>query len=379
MNSLYREVISALPYDGLVLSRKLTRVTINLGQRDGIKKGMTIPVIQIIRLKRHPKFGFIVGSDKEILGQIEITKVDKTISFGSIVSEREEGIIQVSNKVAGISSVEYGSASLNSPESIGSGQRPLKDREDAGIAFGKDPEEWKPQPPPTFGQVGVSFGLGLFNNKTQLASAGSLEAKSSAYPRVSLYGELWVNPEWIIRADLVQGIISSDNPLSGSTPGELSQSLSKYSLQAGYNYAFLGDFFGPKVQVLLGFSQARVFVDDTDPRGLTTTTFSGFMISLVGSFPITFAPKWTAGAKLNFYLFPQLEEEPVSSGRESSNSINEFSLFGFYKWKERIHFYGSVEVSLYTSSFSGGGSRTDDANNLSQSDTAFNGGIRYLF
>ncbi len=379
VEGLYRQLISSLPYDGKILSRQLTRVTVDLGQSDGIKSGDVIPVIQIIKLNRHPKFKFIVGTDKEIIGQIQITKVDKKLSFGQIISEKENGIIKKDNKIVAQRSVTYDKIGGGQKGFVKVGQKPLSDRKDAKIAFGEDPEEWKPQPPPTFGEVGAKFGFGSFSNKTQLASAGSVDAKSGIYPRINLFGEFWLTPEYIMRVDLTQGIIESDNPLSGSEPESLSQSMTKYSLQFGYTHNFTGDYFGPKIQALLGFAQSRVFVDDTNPRGLTTTTYSGAMLSIAGSTPLGFVPKWKAGARINFYLFPHLKEEPVSSGRDSNDTMTEFSLFTSYKWMERLHLIGSVDISLYTSSFTGGGTRSDDANNISQSDTSFNAGIKYLF
>jgi hypothetical protein len=375
VGKLYKKTLAHIPYDGIILSRQQNRVTINLGQSDHLKKDQMITAVQIISIKRHPKFNFILSSDKEILGRIRILKVDETLSFGEIVSEKERGAIAKLAKIAGVDPIEY-----PSQDSISDSGVAITDRADAAVSFGEKPREWLPVKPPAFGEIGLKLGFGQFSSTANLATAGSIEAKDSFYPSVSLSGELWLNPEWTVRTDVTQAVIKTNNPLPGSSPSALNQSLSRYSLSVGYNFLLQNDFFGPKFFVNSGFGYYRVSTADSTPRSLTTLNYSGLMLGLGGSFPVTAEREWYIGGSFNLYLFPNLSESPVSSGSSSKNSINEFSFFVQRKISENLLFVGSLDYALYLTDYSGTGTRAPEkATSLSQRHTVLNGGVIYRF
>src|SRR5208282_1436782 len=155
---LLSEIVARLPYSGRVLSRDANRVTVNLGSRDGVQPGQILSVIQIIQAQRHPVFNFLVRTDKEIFGKVRILKVDETLSFGTVVSEKERGAIQKNSKIGPVDFVTYSGG-----ESLSLTPGPaetLGQRDDSKIAFGKDPKPWVPEATPTFGQIGGRLGIG---------------------------------------------------------------------------------------------------------------------------------------------------------------------------------------------------------------------------
>lgn len=376
ITQIYKRIVAKIPYDGLILSRQQNRVTINLGKSDGLQKDQVVTAVQILGVTRHPKFNFIISTEKEILGRIKILKVDETLSFGSIISEKERGAIQRLAKIAGVSQVNYGDpANLTDPS-----VNDLANRPDSPVSFGKTPREWLPTQPPSFGAVGAKLGFGSYSSSAAVSS-GSLEAKSMFYPRLALYGEMWLTSEWMIRADVAQGIINTDNPRAGSKPSELNHLMNRYSMEVGYNFLLRDDFFGPKLNLSAGFMTYRMFVDDSTPTGLTTANYSGMLLGLGGSFPITDDKIWYAGGRLNLFVFTSLNESPKTSGDSSKNSINDFSLFVERKIAENMRLTGSLDFSLYSSSFSGQGTRDngETASSLSQRHTILSGGLVYMF
>ena len=381
MGELYRRIVAKIPYEGLVLSRQLNRVTINLGKADGLTKDQTISAIQIISVTRHPKFNFLVSSEKEILGKIKILKVDDTLSFGAIISEKERGAIQKMAKISGLTQVQYPEGTLGENH----GAPDITNRSDATVTLGKDPKEWLPTRPPSFGAAGAKFGLGTYNNSVSLGSTGTFSASTKVYPSLSVFGELWLTPHWTIRADVMQGVMSVDNPRPGSTPGTLNESVGRYSMQGEYNFLLRDDFFGPKMQLGAGFSQYNVFVQGSNPTALTTDTYSGVFVTVGGSFPISDDKIWYLGGRLNIYLFPNLNETPVSSGGSPKTNIDEFSFSVEKKIFQNLRLTGSVDFALYSTSFTGAGTRTDgngnpeQADSMSQRSVSLTGGINYMF
>ena len=369
-----RQLFDRLPYSGIVLSRQNTRVTVNLGLADGVSEGQVVTAILIVDEKRHPKFGFLVSTEKEILGKIRLEKVEETLSFGNIISERAKGTIDKNTKIEKTDFVEYtGGGYLTDPSSDPTS--PAKDK----ITFGKNPNHWVPLNPPTFGKVGMALGLGSYTSNADLESSGAVQAQANIFPQVSLNGELWITPSLNATAELRQGVINIDNPLSGSEPDTLNVSISQYSLLLGYYILIHGDFFGPKVNFQGGFSKYTRFVDSSNPLALTSTTYSGFLFAIDGSLPIDLQEKITLGATVKLFVNPSLSESPATSGEDSENRINTFSLYAKYKWTERIRFKGSADFEVYSSSFTGSGTRAENAENTSERIITFNGGLEYFF
>jgi hypothetical protein len=145
LSNLLKESIARLPYAGRVLSRESNRVTVNLGARDGIQPNQMLSVVQIIQAQRHPKFNFIIRTEKEIFGKIKILKVDETLSFGVVISEKEKNAIQKNSKIGTIDFVTY-----NAPSGLSltpTAEEALSQRDDGAIAFGKEAKAWQPTNP----------------------------------------------------------------------------------------------------------------------------------------------------------------------------------------------------------------------------------------
>ena len=235
---LMSEVVTRLPYAGRVLSRDGNRVTINLGAQDGIQKDQTLSVIQILQLQRHPKFNFLIRTEKEIFGRVRVLKADETLSFATVVMEKERGAVQKGAKIGTLEGVTY--AKTDSLSAAPTVEDELAQRDDGKLAFGTDPRAWTPQAPPSIGAVGVRLGLGRFTGATTLGEVGGLQASDGVSPSINVDGELWITPEWTFHARMKQGIVTVTNPRRDSTPGRLNQSLSLYDLGFGYSVRFGG-------------------------------------------------------------------------------------------------------------------------------------------
>ncbi|MCB0341047.1 MAG: hypothetical protein H6626_12140 [Pseudobdellovibrionaceae bacterium] len=367
---LLQKALSKLPYTGLVLSRHNNRVTLNIGKQDGVIEGQMVSAVQVIKLNRHPKFDFVINSEKEIIGKIRLLKIEDSLSFGKIVTEKESGAIQKDTKIAGIDFVAYPDDRMLS-DAV-QNEHSLESRPDGPISFGKDPSPWLPQKPPTFGQVGARLGLGYFAG-SMTVPGDSYDAKDPYYMSANIEAELWITPKWTMHARLRQGIISTDNPRSGGDPGELSYSLSSHELLGGYRIRMGPSVWGPNVELLAGFASYRLAVDESQPPGLTTLKYTGFKAGVRGTYPIAEDHSWSLGSELFFLLNPQLSESPSSSGK-SDNTINNFSVFVQRRVALNLRAVGSLDMELYSTKFSSG-----SANSSSRKHTTFSAGLYYLF
>ncbi|HEX4922962.1 MAG TPA: hypothetical protein VFV50_02715, partial [Bdellovibrionales bacterium] len=382
ITELYNKLVTKIPYQGLVLSRNGTRVTLNLGKRDGVTKDQIVSAVQIIKLNRHPKFGFIINTEKEILGKIKLQKVEDTLSFGGIITEKEKGVIKKHTKISGVDFVEYADA----PGFKGyEGEREALEKPGNQIAFGKNPEEWKPVRPATFGQVALELGLGSYTANSSITDGTTTRNPAINNPLVfslRLSSELWVTPQWLLEGELRQSVFSISNPRAGSSPGTLNYSVNKYSLMAGYNFLIRnGEFFGPKVSLLAGFTQFASYVDDANPPILVSTSYRGFTMGLKGSFPIDQNQEWKLGAKFYMVFSPSISESPYKLGNTSTNTMTWYALFGSKRIGQRLEVTGTLDFELYSSSYTGTGTLPTGERGVSASQriTTLAGGIAYLF
>lgn len=376
MQRLLNEIVARLPYAGRVLSRDGNRVTVNLGSKDGLQAGQMLSVIQIIQAQRHPKFNFLVKTEKEIFGKIKIVKVDETLSFGAIVTEKEKGAIQKNAKIGAIDFVTYPAGdglSLNP-----STEDALTQREDSGIAFGKDAKVWVPRKPPSIGQVGARLGLGRFTENMDLPGVQSLNGSNNFVPNIFLNGELWITSEFTFHADLRQAFWTVGNPRGGS-PSNLGMSLSYYEAGFGYSFRFGPNVWSASVEPFLGYFDYKTFADSSDPQAFTTTEYSGLKLGVRGITPITADGLYGAGGVFSIAVRPALHESPITSGDSSSSNVIQFGIFGYKRLGERLKLKVDLDFDMYSSNFSGSGTRTDAAASSSQRITTLSAGVDYMF
>jgi hypothetical protein len=373
----YKLLLERLPFRGYVLSRTQNKVTVNLGLKDGIRQGDPVSAILVLSLRRHPKLNFMVAHDKEVLGQIRIDKVEDSLSFGTITFEKERGAIQKLTKIGSSLPVQY-SPTIDGG-TAGEGGEFSEGSRNSSVPPGDNPQIWVPVEPPTFGKVSFLFGLGSFSANTLLQTSGSVEGNSNLVPSLKVNGELWITPQWIVRAGIQNVPFSISNPLPSSQPTRLNMSATRYQFHAGYNVLLLNDFFGPRVLLLAGVQQFNLYADASSPLALTETTFSGFTLGANATFPVTPDGRFDLGFSFLTFLKPSLTEKPVTSGGSSDNSVTQFSIFGSMKMTERFRAFGTLDFDLLKATFSGAGTRSQPALNLSNRMTILSGGIEYLF
>ena len=374
---LLAEIIARLPYSGRVLSRDGNRVTVNLGLKDGLQVGQMLSVLQIIQAKRHPKFNFLISTEKEIFGKIKILKVDESLSFATVVTEKEKGAIQKNSKIGPLDFVSYSGG-----DDMSLKDRPeetLGQREDGKMIFGKDAKAWQPQSPPTFGQIGARFGIGQVQENSQLSNSGPISAADSFAPSVALEGEIWITPEFTFHARLKQEIVSVNNPRPSTSSAKLNQQLSAYEAGVGYTFRF-GPYVGsPEVEPFVGYFTQRLFTDDTSPHTFTTTDYNGVKLGVRGSTPLGVGDEYGVGGEFGFAFRPALNESPYSSGDSSTANVFQMAVFGYKKLGERLRAVVQLDFEMYSSSFDGSGSSPEPATSTSQKYTTLSGGLSYMF
>ena len=364
---LWSRLKKRMPFNGTLLSRRGSEVTINLGTKNGLTPKAEVRAILILKMIRHPKLQFMTSSEKEILGKIEITKLDDYLSFGTITYEKETNLLAAGMKI-------------QMDEGVFTNIKMSAEGPTDKAAFGDKPKEWLPMSPPQYGLLGVALGLNQYNQSANLTSAaGNLSAVNNFAPTIRLNGEFWLNEEWYFALSLRQSALAVSNGLSNSSPEKLNMSLSQQSVSIGYNLLVTNQFFGPKFQFSAGMTQYRAQIDPSSPVAFTTMNYGGLTLGFAGSFPLSEEVPWDIGAQFKYFLSPTTSES-TSSGSVTSTKINDFGVFSRYRRSKNIAYVAELSFEYYATDFdSTTAVRPDPATNISHKITNLLFGIEYLF
>lgn len=358
-NLLYR-----LPYQAVVTSRKGQMLTINAGAKHGLKVGDEAYVILISNVERHPKFKFLTKVDREIMGKLKIGKVDESVSFASLTGEREANLIQPGFKVSWSEMLRYPEAGLTQNGDL---IPQLGERPEAGLAYGQSPREWRTGESASFGKVSLLAGITQTSISSAWNSGESPSSSNPLSPGIRLEGEMWLDPQWQMNLSIEQMATKLSNGISGSSPDSLNVQMQELGLSGSYNFLVEPEnFWGPKFQVLAGFSKISIFVDDSSPRAYTSKDYSGLAFGLGGSFPLVTEgqSRLLLGGKFLYFWSPSLSESPTSSG-SSTNKLSHFNIFLEYGLSRRMAFRGDLNFKQASSSFSDGTGSSASANFVS--------------
>lgn len=372
LEGLYAQMKSKIPYDGMILSRTQNRVTVNLGSQDGVVAGQELTCAKIIEVKRHPKTGAILQHEKAILGKIKLLKVDGALSFGDVVTEVENGAIQKDTKVVGARHVSHNKENWIDNKYVPAEVLLSKNNEKK-----EDMTEWRPEMPPTFGQISASLGLSNFSRTLSLADGTSLSTNTHVFPSINLAAEIWINPEWYVNVGMSQGTGSMNNP-GANSPSELNATLSQYWIDLGYNLLLKDSFFDSKLFAAIGYYDYNMSLDNSTD-GLSSTEYKSFRITLGGKTPIDAHERWYMGASLLLYLGADLSEKPQTSGSSSDNKIVHFNVGLDYRYSERVWINTALDFKTFMSDFSGAGSRSVNGTKNSEKFQTLQAGISYMF
>lgn len=378
IDNLYQQVLSQLPYQGLLLSRNGSKVTINRGALAQLRPDQELNVIQVISVKRHPQFQFVIHVEKEIIGKVRLTKIDETLSFGYILFEKEPQVIQPGLKLVFRDPVSYPKLVDSKNESI---VEHLLARGDGEVMMQGDSKEWVPQNLPTFGRMHAMLGIGELDASTNLSTAGSLQSLTSMALNAQFDADFWMNQSWFIRAGINQGSAQVRNPLPDSSPNRLNFSLQSTKLALGIDLEVDENIYGPRLQALLGISQFHSTVTESNPTSFTTNEFYGTAVGLVGFMPLEEnGSRWGLGAEIWYHFNPRLNEKPVDSGSAKNIHMSQISGALYYHTRPNLYWVSRLTVDAYRARFSGTGTRVGDtATSTEIYWRRIDCGIEYLF
>lgn len=96
------KIIKNFPLEGYIVNRQGKNVTIDLGQRAGVKPGIEFIVYKEGKVIKHPKTGEVLDVERINTGQLRVTTVSGKISEAEILNEEKEGAINYGQMVRSV-------------------------------------------------------------------------------------------------------------------------------------------------------------------------------------------------------------------------------------------------------------------------------------
>lgn len=401
--NMYVNLKNRLPYRGYVLSRRGLDVTLNLGAMNGVKIGQQLTLAQIIKINRHPKLKTMVGTEKEIIARVTVTKVEPYLSFAQITFEKETGVVDVGAKILPSEYVAYPQPVLNKDGAVIGDQvgenstAPMDSTEsinitpaettDFEVSSGNEPlapelVQKKQSLLDRENSSGVLTAQGVitqYSESSELSNGTTVSAKQSFAPGAHLGVKYFIGDGFYGQVGVQMNQFNANNSLAGSTPFTLSYNYFQYAGLLGYDYRFSEEGDDPIILgAALGISSYKTTVSASTPTALTSTQTDTILLQFKGEMLILPEHEITAGARFDLALNPKLKESPVSSG-DSKPSITAFSFYGIYPLSYKLRTRFDLGIAQLQTSFSGATTRTPPARSTSINLLNLQMGVEYLF
>ncbi len=370
--TLYQNLKNKMPYRGLILSRRGLEVTLNAGVKNGLVVGQELTLAQILKLNRHPKLKYMVSTEKEIIGRVQITKVEPYLSFAQIIFEKETGVVDVGAKILPTNSISYPRPLINlTGEVVGDQVSPKSITNEPSLEIEKVKSNTNKA---HLGKVLIEGGISQFDESGRFNAGGSADTSQTMAPTLYLNGEFWFGQNWFVNFDILQSSFKAINTLTLSTPTDLNYTYARYTGSAGYYFLINDNFAGPKASVQLGFSSYTTNVTDTSPTAFTSATVGGPVIKLTGAFPLQPEYPIEIGASLDVLLNPTYSESPTTSSSAISRT-NTFGLFASYQATTTLHYRLDLNFNQIQVDYNGVGLKRSSTIKMNSQLL----GIEYLF
>lgn len=321
----------AIPFQASVVNRDGYRLILDRGL-PYFHQGMQLSVYSLESWQGTAVF--------EETGMLQITRVERNLSFARVVSDKRPREISVGNKL--ILGDRVGSAGIKHSY-WGRGRSP------ASLSV-----SWETRRQESFGVVDFKLGPSLIEGNQTGSDGSEVSTGNQIYSGASLSTEILLTSR--LFTDLELHFASSFRRLRGALGVRLSTSRME-----------------PSLDLKLGYASQSYNI-----ASATSSTYTGLLAGIAGRFPL--AENFGLGFEINALLFPALSESPVTSGA-SVTAVRglDFGVRAYYDFTKQIDLALKLVSESHSAEFAGRGTRATSLTSASQSHKSLLLGLSYYF
>lgn len=347
VRAIVAKLMSRIPYQAVVtdVQGQGEAITVSAGKLQGLGNGMTLQVIDIAKVKRHPFTQEVIGVDPVDVGELIVTRADERMSVAKPVRPKNGRVFARGQFVVFKPSAKVmAEMAPRREELIAQKKGETAALEEAAL------RERRAKLPN--GSLALAAGAAWANfslNSDQL----EFERKISAFPLVAVSGEYWAIRSIGLDVSYQKGFVKLDRQDNTSIDVRARPSWLAFHL----NYRYILRPAETHLQLIghFGYASYTFQVTKTDPQFLSRVSYRGPSIGIEGRFPL--ASKMTADIGIDYQPVLKIDERPVNSGENPSS----WSIGLHAEGRYRLHsgFWLSIQYLFkdFIASYSRPGSR----------------------
>ncbi len=379
VQELLKTSLRRIPFYGTITGRDGAQITLDIGSKQGLKKGDIVQISRIDQVRRHPLLKTIVDTQLVPVGSVAIEEVEEVISFGHI---HDEIVGEKVEKLHKLTAIE---ARSQFPDAVTTHPKMRSQKERDALK-----EEG-----PELGYVGITPSLGSLANSTSQDDGATNFEGSGTHLAAQLQAELWLTKNWFADTSFSYGSVSysQENARTNIKSSAYSTTTFSFNIHGGYKHWIDAEKYrgssaergsasnsmaGPHAYIKLGYSTFEWNTPSSSGDILSPKKYSGLDLGLGGGMPLGNL-NWGALLSMNIFLFPSLKEgnvkTPSDGGILPSPAAMQFFIGGYYRFLTAIEIRGGAQIELYSATFKGATKNSS----TSQTILKFGPGIIYYF
>ena len=316
-----------IPYDGKVIGVLGDQFTMDLGKNYGVVGGAQVSVLRPLQKRRHPLLKEIVEWDSEKLANATVFHVTESQSQAKVNNYESNKKIEAGDWVI-----------VGNRE----GARPLIDQ----TPFESKMNDF------SFGKLGQLSLAATYGGLSSTITSGSTTKKISGTGiGVDLIAELWATRNWWGSFELSKKFGTLERDEGSFSQSEYDIDTTRIKIKAGYKYLPLGFFYGPQVDLFIGYARYNYSFDTVLADSIVETSFTGILLGAKGSMPVIKDVR--IHLLLDFVFNPGYEEEVTVRGEADGTSNFNLEFGGTYQWSPSMAIYGAFEFVTNKANFPG--------------------------
>ena len=313
-----------IPYNGRIKGVLGDQFTIDIGKKSQIFSGSEITIERPTAKRQHPLLKEVIDWQTEKIAEAKVFDVGENQAQAKVTSYEGNKKLKIDDWVR-VRSTE----ARKVIEQVNYG-----DKEDN--QFGK------------LGSIGILLNIG----SGSITQSGSSErSMSGMLVGGDLEGELWATRNWWAGLDLGKKFGSYKKDVGTFSQDSNSTSNSTARVKVGYKYLPMGFFYGPQVDLYVGYASYTYGMNSNTTDKFTEFTFSGILLGARGSLPVY--EKMRAYLLIDFLLTSSYSEKVYAFGADDSSSNYRIEAGGQYAYEQNITLTAGFQILQNKANFTG--------------------------
>jgi hypothetical protein len=331
-----------IPYDAQVIGVVGDTLSVDMGSQTGIRENQNLLINRPTSKRKHPLLKSVVDWNFKRIGKAKVTNVEVTQSLAKIIN-------------------------LEQKEKVMPGDWLVFEKDGQSDEKFEDPEKATNE----FGKLGSVSLFGILAQASAANSATTAKKISGLHAGATLDGEFWVTRNYIASLSFTKLVGSMKKSEGDLTVNSYTSSINDFSLMAGYRYLPMNFFFGPQLDLMIGYRKNSYGLDTSVADGFSDFSFKGLAFEIAGSIP--FKNAFRAYLNLNFLLSPGYSEETTVYGEDDSASLYNITFGGLYSFESNLNIDARLNFLNATAKF------IDPVRKLELRSQQLMIGVNYLF